>query len=94
MRVWVDMSAPAHVLVRVCWVDPGKFSLPPAPGPDANVSTVTAWQQQMRTILCSLVSLVDHAHAIRIWTCAGQGEAQDQLGVGALPGGGTTQPNQ
>jgi len=91
---FVDRYAPAHVLVRVCWVDPGKFSLPAAPGPDANVSTVSTWQQQMRTILCSLVSFVDHAHGVRIWTCAGQGEAQDQLDVGALPGGGTTGPDQ
>jgi hypothetical protein len=93
---FVDRYAPAHVLVRVCWVDPdpGEFSLPEPPGPDDTQPTVATWQQEMRAILCSLVSFVDHAHGIRIWTCAGQGEAQDQLGVGALPGAGTTPPDE
>lgn len=90
---FVDRYAPAHVLVRVCWVDPEHFSLPTTPGPGSSRATVVDWQRSMRTILCSLVSFVDHANAIRIWTCAGQGQAQDQLDVGALPGGGSTPPD-
>lgn len=89
---FVDRYAPAHVLVRVCWVDPERFHLPAPPTPGDDPEVVVGWQEAMRTILCSLVSYVDHAHAIRVWTCADQGGASDQLDVGALPGGGTTPP--
>ncbi len=87
---FVDRYAPAHVLVRVCWVRLDAFDLgnPPTPGspPDA----VAAWQRHVRDVLCSLVSFVDHAHGIRVWECVDAGAAQDRLGVGALPGAGTT----
>lgn len=86
---FVDRYAPAHVLVRVCWIRPGAFDLGTPPTPTSSPSQVSEWQQQVRDILCGLVSFVDHAHGIRVWECVDAGEAQDRLGVGALPGGGT-----
>lgn len=78
---------PAHVLMRVCWVRPD-FTLDPVPGPGATATAVAAYRTRIRELLCSLVSFVDHANAIRIWECIDEGRPIDRLGVGRLPGGG------
>jgi hypothetical protein len=87
---FVDRYAPAHVLVRVCWVRLDAFDLGIPPTPGSPPADVAAWRQHVREILCGLVSFVDHAHGIRVWECVDAGAAQDRLGVGALPGAGTT----
>lgn len=84
---FVERSAPAHVHVRVCWVRPG-FTLAPVPGPGAAASEVDAFRTRVRRLLCSMVSFVDHANGIRIWTCTDEGRPIDRLGTGRLPGGG------
>lgn len=89
---FVDRYSPAHVLVRVCWIRPDAFDLGTPPTPTSSPTAVAAWQKHVRDILCNLVSFVDHAHGIRVWECVDAGEAQDRLGVGALPGAGTTPP--
>lgn len=83
---FVERNAPAHVLMRVCWVDED-FALD-TPGPGASAAEVTAYRQHVRRLLCSLVSLVEHQHALRIWTCIDEGRNVDRLGTGRLPGGG------
>jgi hypothetical protein len=90
---FVDRYAPAHVLVRVCWVDPAVFRLPEPPTRDSSATQIAAWQADMRTILCSFISFVDHANAVRVWECIDAGRAEDRLGAGRLPGAGTTPPN-
>lgn len=87
---FVDRYAPAHVRVRVCWTKPGAFTLDPVPGPGAAASVIAAWTAHVRTVLCSLVSFVDHANGVRIWTCIDEGRSIDRLDVGRLPGGGTS----
>lgn len=89
---FVDRYAPAHVHVRVCWYRPDAFVFPAAPTSGSTQTQVTAWQTQIRKVLCELVNVTDHAHAIRVWECIGKGEAKDRLGVGTLPGGGSTPP--
>lgn len=79
---FVDRYAPAHVAIRVCWVG-GRFTLPKAP--EAGSAAVPDWQKAMRTLLCSVVSEVDHALGVRIWHCADEGRAQDRLDVGQIP---------
>jgi hypothetical protein len=69
-------------------LDAFDLGVPPMPGSPPGV--VAAWQQHVRDVLCGLVSFVDHAHGIRVWECVDAGAAQDRLGVGALPGAGTT----
>lgn len=80
---FVDRYAPAHVSVRVCWVGRA-FTLPALP-PSPTKTQVQSWQHDMRDLLCSVVSEVDHGLGIRIWSCADEGRAQDRLDVGAIP---------
>ncbi len=81
---FVDRYAPAHVAIRVCWVG-RRFTLPTPPKSDAGPVAVATWQQQMRDLLCSVVSEVDHGLGIRIWQCADEGRPQDRLDVGQIP---------
>ena len=62
---FVDRYAPAHVAIRLCWVG-RHFTLPTPPKSDAGPVAVATWQQQMRDLLCSVVSEVDHGLGIRI----------------------------
>lgn len=94
---FVDRYAPAHVWVRVCWTKPGAADeyadlVRDAPAPGASPAEVAAWTALVRRVLCSLVSFVDHANGVRIWECVDDGEGKDRLGVGRLPGGGTSPP--
>jgi hypothetical protein len=84
---FVERNAPAHVLVRVCWVRPG-FTLGPVPGPGASAGELAKFRNHVRRVLCSLVSVIEHQHALRIWTCIDEGRDIDRLGTGRLPGGG------
>ena len=94
--------APAHVLMRVCFVDPTTFAalgvlvsdpvLPPSPSA-ADLATYRAdlatQQADLNQLLCSVVSVVDHGSAVHIYECIDQGEHKDRLDVGRLP---TTHP--
>jgi hypothetical protein len=82
-----DRYAPSHVQLRVCWVPPG-WTLEPVPGQGAAPAAIEAYRTRVNTILCSLVSFVDHANGIRIWECIDEGRPVDRLNVGQLPGGG------
>ncbi len=87
---FVERHAPAHVLMRVCWVNETfeQDLLAPVPAPDATAAQVAQYRERVRRILCSLVSKIEHQHAIRIWECVDEGRDVDRLGVGRLPGGG------
>lgn len=87
---FVERNAPAHVLMRVCWVgeDFAADVLGSVPGPGASKVEVTAFRRHVRRLLCSLVSRIKHPHAVRIWTCIDEGRNVDRLGTGRLPGGG------
>jgi hypothetical protein len=87
---FVERNAPAHVLMRVCWVDESfaKVVLGPFPAADAKPAEIKAFQEHVQRVLCSLVSKVEHKHALRIWTCIDEGRDVDRLGIGRLPGGG------
>ncbi len=86
-QVFVERNAPAHVLMRVCWVGED-FTLGTVPGPGAPAADITKYRDDVERLLCSLVSLVEHQHAVRIWECIDEGRDIDRLGTGRLPGGG------
>lgn len=90
---FVDRYAPAHVALRVCWVRPG-FTLPAAPALPADptptqVATfrgqVDLYRADLRALLCSITSFVDHANGIHIWECIDEGRSIDRLDIGQLP---------
>ncbi len=83
---FVSWYAPAHVLLRVCWAPPD-FVVPPPPTPgtatyDADLDTYRA---DLRALLCTVTSFIDHANGIRIWECIDAGRPIDRLDVGHLP---------
>ena len=84
---FVERFAPAHVLMRVCWVKP-TWALPDQPPMDASEDDIGRYRTAVRQLLCGLVSFTDHEHGIRIWECIDQGRPGDRLDVGQLPGGG------
>jgi hypothetical protein len=84
---FVERNAPAHVLMRVCWVEPG-FTLGTVPGPGATGEEIEKYRARVQRLLCSLVSLVDHQHGLHIWSCIDEGRDIDRLGTARLPGGG------
>lgn len=90
---FVDRYAPAHVLLRVCWVRPD-FTLPDPPEPPEDPTPtqteefhaeVDAYRADLRALLCSITSTVDHRIGIRIWMCIDEGRSIDRLDVGRLP---------
>jgi len=101
---FVETYAPAHVHVRVCFVDlafelyetdSGVQDLPgPRPRPDDELG-LAAWRadvddfrEHVRSLLCALGGNTSHESAMTISNCIDDGEAKDRLGVGRLPGGG------
>jgi hypothetical protein len=93
---FVDWYAPAHVLLRVCWTRPD-FAVPappvlpehPTPAQvEAFQGAVDLYRDDLRALLCSITSFVDHANGIRIWECIDEGRAIDRLDVGHLPSEG------
>jgi hypothetical protein len=90
---FVDWYAPAHVLLRVCWTRPN-FTVPappvlPADPTPAQVTTFQAavdlYRADLRALLCSIASFIDHANGVRIWECIDEGRTIDRLDVGHLP---------
>lgn len=90
---FVDWYAPAHVLLRVCWTRPD-FVVPDPPvlPPDPTAAQLAAFQAavdlyraDLRALLCSITSFIDHANGIRIWECIDEGRSIDRLDVGHLP---------
>jgi hypothetical protein len=90
--------APAHVAVRVCFVDPKTFAalgtlvanpmLPPGAGAaalKAYQDEVTTQQADLNALLCTVVSVVDHASGVHIFECIDEGRPIDRLDVGHLP---------
>lgn len=90
--------APAHVLMRVCFVDPQAFNTlgalvaEPTLPRDPSESELTQYRADLATqqadlnqLLCSVVSVVDHGSAVHIFECIDQGEHQDRLDVGRMP---------
>lgn len=99
---FVRRYAPAHVLMRVCFMDPKTFAtlgvlvadpVLPANPTDAQLTQYRAalatQQADLNQLLCSVVSVVDHSSAVHIYECIDQGEHKDRLDVGRLP---TTHP--
>lgn len=95
---FVRRYAPAHVLIRVCFVDPAVFddlavlasppSLPDKPTATDVATYAEAVEQQqndLNALLCSVVSVVSHSSAIHIYECIDEGRSTDRLGVGLLP---------
>ena len=85
-QVFVERNAPAHVLMRVCWV--GEDFTLAAPAAGASAAQITEYRDRVKRLLCSLVSLVDHEHGVHIGECIDDGRDIDRLGTGRLPGGG------
>jgi hypothetical protein len=94
--------APAHVALRVCYVsldaleaEIGLTGLPVL-DPDATEDEVGDYADlvaqhaiDLRTLACSVVSVVNHTNGIRIYGCGLDGDEQersiDLLGIGKLP---------
>ena len=43
------------------------------------------YRDDLRGLLCSITSFIDHANGIRIWECIDEGRTIDRLDVGHLP---------
>jgi hypothetical protein len=94
--------APAHVALRVCYVDVDAIEAevglidPPILDPDATDDEVAEYAGKvaqhaidLRTLACTVVSVVNHSNGIRIYGCALDGDVPersvDLLGLGKLP---------
>lgn len=79
---FVRHYAPAHVLLRVCFVLPeifddlGVFTNPAVLAPGETAADLAAYgqdlldqQRRLRELLCSVVSVVSHANGIRLYGC-------------------------
>jgi hypothetical protein len=98
--------APAHVLLRVCFIAKGKlatrpaFASPATLAPDADHGAVTTYSdliaaqaKNLRELACEIVSLVDHANGIHIYGCGLDDVTDrsiDHLEIGRLPTTGST----
>ncbi|KAB1148207.1 hypothetical protein F7R91_09910 [Streptomyces luteolifulvus] len=81
----VERYAPAHLLVRLCWV-PGDFVLERRQGPDEDdPETEEQFLARVRVLLCELVDLIEHKDGLRLGNCIDEGAATDRLDVGRLP---------
>jgi len=95
---FVRRYAPAHVSMRVCFIDPAVFTdlavladppvLPAGPTAAqlaAYTAAVATQQADLNALLCSIVSVVNHAGGVHLWECIDEGRSIDRLGVGHLP---------
>jgi hypothetical protein len=95
---FVRRYAPAHVLIRVCFVDPAVFddlaviASPPTLPAEPTAADVADYakaveqrQKDLNALLCSVVSVVSHESAIHSYECIDEGRSIDRLGVGLLP---------
>ncbi|MFI7480972.1 hypothetical protein ACH9EU_01010 [Kocuria sp. M1R5S2] len=100
---FVRRYAPAHVRVRVCFVDPDVFEdlavlgSPPVLPEDPTASDVADYaaaveqqQRDLNALLCSVVSVVSHESGVHIHECIDEGRSVDRLDVGLLP----TEPDE
>jgi len=94
--------APAHVALRVCYVSVGAIEAevgllnPPILVPDATDDEVDDYADRvaqhaidLRTLACSVVSVINHSNGILIYGCGLEGDVPersiDLLGLGKLP---------
>ncbi|MFI6567437.1 hypothetical protein [Streptomyces sp. NPDC050534] len=94
---FVHRYAPAHVYMRVCFVDPALFTEPPFIDPPVlplsptqaqlnnYAKAVADHEARLHTLVCSAVSDIDHKNGIHIHECIDEGRPNDRLGVGRLP---------
>jgi len=95
---FVRQYAPAHVHLRVCFVDPTIFTtlsvidhppvLPEKPSKaelDAYAAEIATLQADLNALLCSVVSVVNHESGVHVHECVDGGRDVDRLGVGRLP---------
>jgi hypothetical protein len=94
---FVHRYAPAHVYIRVCFVDPAMFARPAfadpltmPPNPTATqlsqyATAVAARQSALNALLCSVVSVINHENGVHVYECIDEGRNIDRLGVGRLP---------
>ncbi len=94
---FVRRYAPAHVHMRVCFVDPEIFDLTVIGDPpvlpedptraqlDAYAADLATHQADLNALLCSVVSVVDHETGVHVHECVDGGRDVDRLGVGRLP---------
>ena len=83
---FADRYAPAHVLLRVCWVRPaGTWIRSRAPAPRLGDRDVPQARER-RALFAG--ELRRPRNGIRIWECIDEGRPVDRLNVGQLPGGG------
>ena len=81
---FVHRYAPSHVLMRLCWAEPG-LDLPEPPA-KTNAAAVRAYQAAMRRVLCGLRDDVPHSAALHLGDCVDEGTPRDRLDIGRLPG--------
>lgn len=79
---FVDVSAAAHVYVRVCWVEQGFTLAPPDP---TNESDRADFEKEIRELLCSHVSDIPYESGAGAPACAKEGSPKDRLGIARLP---------
>lgn len=95
---FVARYAPAHVLMRTCFVTPEIFTtllslddpsvLPEDPTPQQladHVAALATQQADLNALLCSVVSVVGHAGAVHVYECIDVGRNVDRLDIGQLP---------
>ncbi|MPY55730.1 hypothetical protein [Streptomyces spongiae] len=94
---FVHRYAPAHVGMRVCFVNPELLTRPPLTDPpvlpdsptpsqlDAYAAAVAEHEAKLNALLCSAVSEIDHRNGIHIHACVDGGRPHDRLDVGRLP---------
>jgi hypothetical protein len=87
-RVFVERYAPAHVLMRLCWVE-ADAEITDLPDPD-DPATWPEFRTRINGLLCSIVDVTDHGSAIHLGACIDAGRVEDRLDTGRLPGGGAS----
>jgi hypothetical protein len=94
---FVHRYAPAHVSVRVCFVDPAVLTGPSFADPpvlpdsptqaqlDDYADALAARENDLNVLLCSVVSVINHENGVHLHECIDEGRVIDRLGVGRLP---------
>lgn len=94
---FVNRYAPAHVLMRVCFVHfkdleaTGVFGVHPILKAGASATELKAYQKELASqqanlngLLCTVVTVVSHSSGVHIHECIDAGRAIDRLDVGLL----------
>ena len=77
LAAWVEREAPAHLLVRACWL---------APGDPRYTGFDPAAEADVRTLLRTVASYTPLEDGIHLEAPPLEGRAQDSLGLATLPG--------